>query len=335
MMAAPRLHDGYDQAQRAGSRTRISSRGWDPTLSGIGVGVSVADQLQGGLRVPYAPTALVRGEVRPVSLVQPYLFQLCSIGVGKGLWITGIGQLSMIGCEQGNSSTPLALPIFPNVIQQQSANFRFSDCKPIRWGLRQVRKPTYPWSGRNVLATDSFAWRYTDNPALVFETAAFNAANLDRNGTPDNYLTLTNYTSPAAPYVFPGRPVGGDLGCFDSLDFPWQVAQRKAFEPIWVDGSGYLAFYCWVEQSYPLTRSSLIVPDSFPVATTGMPENAFLANWGIDATSNTGGAVQYSVGGWIEVEHSSGPRQWSRGGDLSVGSPGDGHDSGCEPKAGV
>jgi hypothetical protein len=302
----------FDQRQRAQSRVRISSRGWDPTLGGLNAGVGVSDLLQGGLRVPYAPTGLVRGEVSPVSLVQPYLFNLCSVGVGRGLWVTDIGLLSVIGCEQGSGGTPLATPIFPNVIQQKTANFRFSDCKNIRWGLRQLRKPTYPWAGRNPLATDSFAWRQSDNPALLFETATFNAANLDRNGNPDNYLTLTNYTAPAGLYVFPGRPVGGDLGCFDSLDLPYQDAGRKAFEPFWVSGSGQLALMAWVCQSNP-TRSQMIVPGSFPVPTTGIPENAFLADWGIDATSNTGGAVQYSVGGRIEVEYSSGPgeRVWS------------------------
>lgn len=311
----------FDQRQRAQSRVRISSRGWDPTLGGLNVGVGSSDLLQGGLRVPYAPTGLVRGELIPISLVQPYLFNLCSIGVGRGLWVTDIGCLSVIGCEQGFGGTPLATPIFPNVIQQQTSNFRFSDCKNIRWGLRQLRKPVYPWAGRNsvtpifanALATDSFAWRTSDNPALLFETATFNAANLDRNSNPDNYLTLTNYTAPANPYTFPGRPVGGDLGCFDSLDFPYQDPGCKAFEPFWVSGSGQLALMAWVCQTNPGTRSTMIVPSAFPLATTGMPENAFLADWGTDATSNTGGAVQYAVGGRIEVEHSSGPgeRAWS------------------------
>ena len=333
MMAVPRLYDGYDQEQRAKSRRRVHSRGWDPVLTGVGFGFNT-DALQSGLRVPYAPTAVTLGEISPTSIVQPYLFQLCSIGVGKGLWVTGMGLLSLIGCEQGFGGVPAAPPIFPNTIQQTSAGFHFPDCKPIRYGLRQARKPAIPWAGRNVLNTNSFGWRWVDDSGLVYETATFPAGNLNRLGTPDNYLTLTNYAAPAQPWVFPGRPVGGSLGSFDSLDFPWEQAQRKAFEPIWVDGSGYLVLYAWVCQTNPATSAKLIVPGSFPMPTTGMPELAFLGDWGTDATSNTGGAVQYSVGGWLEVEHSDGPRQWSRGGDLSTPKPGDGFDSGCAPKAG-
>ena len=281
------------------------------------MGVGVSDLLQSGLRVPYAPTGKVTGEV-PI-LVQPYLFQLCSIGVGKGLWVTGLGQLSVIGDEQGASGVPLATPIFPNVIQQRTAGFRFSDCKNIRWGLRQVRKPAIPWSGRNVLNTDSFTWRWTDGSGLIYETATFLPANLDKNGKPDNYLLLTNYTAPAAPYVFPGRPVGGDLGGFDSLDFPYQQAERKAFEPIWVDGSGYLVFYAWVDQTNPSTRSAMTVPSAFPIPTTGMPENTFVTDFTPDSASQTGGPIQYSVGAWLEVELSSGDRKILRGGDLLSG----------------
>ena len=304
-MTAP-LHDSYEQAQRARSRKRVSSRGYDPVLGGLNVGVGVSDLLQSGLRVPYAPTGKVTGEV-PI-LVQPYLFQLCSIGVGKGLWVTGLGQLSVIGDEQGASGVPLATPIFPNVIQQRTAGSRFSDCKNIRWGLRQVRKPAIPWSGRNVLNTDSFTWRWTDGSGLIYETATFLPANLDKNGKPDNYLLLTNYTAPAAPYVFPGRPVGGDLGSFDSLDFPWG-ARKSSIEPTWVKPGGFLVFYALVDQTNTATRAVIQVPGSFPLPTTGMPENAFVG----DFTD----AQQYAVGGWLEVEQREGDgapigRRWWR-----------------------
>lgn len=292
--------DALDQRHRLRSRIRAASRGFDPVMTGIGIGTASSDLLQAGLRVPYAPTA-ANGELRDL-VVSPYLFQLCTVGIGGGLWVTGMGLLSVIGDEQGHGGTPRTPPIFPNVIQQQSASFRFSDCKPIRWGLRRLRKPTIPWSGRNPLNTSSFAWRYSDNPALLYEDAAFTAANTDRNGTPDNYLMLQTYMPPAAPYVFPGSPVGGNLGCFDSLDFPWQIAQRKSFEPIWVDGAGYLSLMAWVEQTNPASRSTLRVPDTVSLPPTGMPENAFLADWGTDTSSNTGGAIQYSVGGWLEVE---------------------------------
>lgn len=295
-----------DQRKRLRSRSRAMSRGWDPVLTGIAIGAGGLDFLQSGLRVPYAPT-LASGEERN-QIVSPYLFNLCTVGIAGGLWVTGIGLLSVLGEEQGNGATASLPPIFPNVLQQQTANWHFPDCAPIHWGLRQVRKPTYPWAGRNVLNTNSFAWRYSDNPALLYETSTFPPANLDRNGHPDNYLALITYTPPAAPYVFPGRPVGGDLGCFDSLDHPWQFNQRKSFEPIWVDGSGYLSLMAWVSQSDPVHRATQTVPNSFAIPPTGIPENAFLADWGSDSSSNTHGVVQYSVAGWIEVEYPTGER---------------------------
>lgn len=274
------------------SRQRISSRGFDPLLNGIGLpGTPSADMLASGLRVPYAPT----GGVAP-TLVQQFLFQLCSIGIGDGLWLTNLGQLSVLGSEQPViGDTPN--PIFPNVIEQTSAAFRFADCHPIRWGVRRVPKPRTQWAAQNVLSADSFCWRWSDNPALLFETAIFPPTNLNLNGTPDNYLALTSYTSPGGG-VFPGEPVGGDLGCFDSLDFPWSSPGSKAFEPVWVRPGGQLVFYALVDQTNPATRAKIQIPAGFPVPTTGMPENAFIA----DFTST----IQFAVGGMMEVERRSG-----------------------------
>jgi hypothetical protein len=296
-----------EQKNRLRSRARIGCRGWDPTMPGIGVGAGMADFLGASLRVPYQSTGKVFTELG-TFVAFPYLFQLCTIGVGGGLWVTDMGLLSVIGEEQGAGGSAGVAPIFPNVLQQQTAAFRFSDCKPIRWGLRQLRKPTLPWSGMNVLNTNSFAWRYADNPALLYETATFPAANLNFYGTPDNFLALTSYAPPAAPYVFPGKPVGGGLGCFDSLDFPWQGPQRKSFEPIWVSGGGYLSVMAWVDQSDAETRSNLAIPGELVVPTTGIPENAFIKGWQAVEGSNTSGIVQFSVGAWLQVQYPSGER---------------------------
>jgi len=161
--------------------------------------------------------------------------------------------------------------------------------------VRRVRKPNPLPSGQNVLSTNSFAWRWTDNSGLIFETAAFNAANLDYKGTPDNYLQLTSYTAPGGGGVFPGEPVGGDLGCFDSVDFPWgRAAGKTSFDPVWVKPGGFLVFYALVDQTNTATRAVIQVPAMFPLPTTGMPENAFIG----DFTD----AQQYAVGGWMEVE---------------------------------
>lgn len=290
------------------SRQRISSRGFEPLLNGIGLpGNPSADLLAAGLRVPYQATGFQRA-VGPVGTVQRYLFQLCSIGIGEGLWLTSLGQLSVLGCEQMTPGgggiglehhrlgiVPSTNPIFPNVLEQTSSAFRFADCHPIRWGVRRVRKPR--WQPVDPLSTNSFVHGWTDNPALLFETAGFQPANLDWKGTPDNYLTLVAYGAPGGGGVFPGEPVGGDLGCFDSLDFPWSNPDRKAFEPVWVKPGGQLVFYAMVDQTNPTPstgRAVIQVPGAFPLPTTGMPENAFIGDW--PAT------IQFSVGGMMEVE---------------------------------
>jgi hypothetical protein len=272
------------------TRQRISSRGYEPLLQGKGLpGNPGADMLAAGLRVPYNPTGQDTDE--PPNTTQRYLCQLCSIGIGDGLLLTGLGQLSMLGSEQQVGGVP---PTFPNILEQTTANFRFSDCLPIRWGVRRVRKPNPQWTGMNPLSTNSFAWRWTDTSALIYETAKFTIGNLDWKGTPDNYLQLLAYTAPGGGGVFPGEPVGGDLGCFDSLDFPWSGGGKKVLEPVWVKPGGYLVFYALVDQSNPATRAKIQVPGQFPLPTTGMPENAFVGDFTL---SN-----QYSVGGWLEVE---------------------------------
>ena len=280
------------------SRQRVSSRGFEPLLNGIGLqGNPSADLLAAGLRVPYAPTG---DATRIHDVVQRYLFQLCSIGIGEGLWLTNLGQLSVLGYEQmtpGKDAGPATNPIFPNVIEQTSSAFRFADCHPIRWGVRRVRK--LRWNPIDPMSTNSFVHGWTDNPALKFETATFPVGNLDWKGTPDNYLTLTSYTAPGGGGVFPGEPVGGDLGCFDSLDFPWNNPDRKAFEPVWVRPGGQLVFYALVDQTNTETRAKIIVPAAFPLPTTGMPENAFIGDWPL--------AQQFAVGGSMTVEMRPGP----------------------------
>ena len=274
------------------TRQRISSRGWDPTLQGLGAAGNLsADMLMAGLRVPYVATG-TRGLFG--GAVQRYLFQLATIGIGSGLWLTDIGQLSVLGSEQTAATGDFGPipPVFPNVIEQTSSAFRFADCLPIRWGVRRVHRPRNPTV--DVLSTNSFVRGWSDNPALIFETAAFNAGDLDYKGTPDNYLQLQGYGAPGGNGVFPGEPVGGDLGCFDSLDYPRGRQGRKAFEPVWIKPGGYLVFYAMVDQTAPATRAVIQVPAMFPLPTTGMPENAFIA----DFTST----IQYSVGGWMEVE---------------------------------
>src|ERR1700722_2506465 len=113
------------QCERSRSRIRLSARGFDPVLCGIGAGPGnlAGDLLATGLRVPYGPTGAV-GSAPPI-ITQPYLFQLLTIGVGAGLWVKGLGQLSVLGLEQYTVTDEVASPpVFPNTIQQTTDAFR-------------------------------------------------------------------------------------------------------------------------------------------------------------------------------------------------------------------
>ena len=269
------------------TRSRVSSYGFDPALCGIGgIAYNGGDQINDGLRVPAASTAAGGGN----PLVQQYLFQLATMKLTQNqcVSLTGIGQLLVIG-EDTNTGTP---PIYPLIQNVTTPTWKFSDVLPVTWALRVVRQPPQiPWAPQNPLSCDSFAWRWSDTPALVYETATFPAGNLNWAGTPDNYTALTGYT---APYngTIPGEPIG-DFGSWNSLVFPWNTRASPDFEPVKVEGPGAIVLYAQVPQTNPATRAKITVPGAFPVAPTGIPEEGFLADW----TS----ALIWAIGGSFEV----------------------------------
>jgi hypothetical protein len=260
----------------------VSSYGFDPALCGLGgVAYNGGDQLADGLRVPTAPTS---------QLAQQYLFQLATMKLtaGQCVSLTGIGQLLTIGLDT-NTGTP---PIYPLKQNVTTPDWRFADVLPVTWALRVVRQPPLiPFASSNVLSTDSFAWRWSDTPSLVYETATFPAGNLNWNGTPDNYTALTGYTSPYNGQII-GEPIG-DFGNWNTIAFPWNARVTPEFEPVKIEGPGAIVFYAQVPQTNPATRAKITVPGAFPVPPTGIPEEGFLADWPA--------AAYWSIAGSFEV----------------------------------
>ena len=271
------------------SRVTVASYGFDPSLCGIGGPANLGvDQNIEGIRVPPAPTAVANPN-SGTNLVTQYLFNLASLKLAprQRAKLTNISQLLTIGCDT-NLGTP---PIYPLVQNVTTPTWRFSDVLPITWAVRMVRQwPLVPPAPQSVLSTDSFAWRWSDAPALLFETAIFPTGNVNWNGTPDNYTALTGYTAPYAGTI-PGEPVGY-LGNITALDFPWNAPPAN-FEPIELEGPGALCFFALVPQTGPSTRAKITAPAAPPMTVTGAPEEAFVADWPA--------AIYWSVGGALEV----------------------------------
>jgi hypothetical protein len=271
------------------SRITVASYGFDPSLCGIGAGVSGA-LFNAGLRVPTLATDVTADR---------YLFQLATVPVAykQKVWVVGLGQ----GLELGFDSNAQVAPVYPVTKQVGRASgdpfWSFPDGN-VSWGLRFVRDPPLiPWANQNVLSTDSFSWRWCPSPALVFETATFNPANLDANGHPDNYTTLTSYTAPAIS----SEPLGGGLGYFTELRFPIDDPSKEAIEPIEVEGPGAIVFYASLWQTNPETRAKLTLPPGFPMDPE-MPEEAFVTDFTNLQPSQINSPIYWRIYGQITVE---------------------------------
>jgi hypothetical protein len=270
-------------------RVGTSSYGFDPTLCGLGSD-PYGSLNQSRIRVPPNPSTGGAGEVP----AQPaFMFQLCTVGLpNRCCRLMQVRQILELG-EDTNAGTPPVYPLIKRVGRSGAGNpaFRFPDGY-VSWHVRLVRQiPVIPWSSQSVLSTDSFMWRWSASPALVFETATFPAADLDWRGHPDNYLTLNGYTPP-----WGGQPLGenvGDLGTFYEVRFPDDDPSKQAIDPIPVQGPGALVFYACVWQTNASARTKITVPASFSLDPE-LPEDGFVC----DFTS----ANYWGIGGSLTVE---------------------------------
>ena len=271
----------------------VATYGFDPALCGVSTSPdNYGVPLQDGLRVPQLPSS---------SPNTRYLFQLATVGLPgtRVVKIQGISQLLTIWSDTANSAanqvTPSVLPVAvtEQLVGGNSGNpvWHPPDAN-VSWHMRMVRSKPTRGNNQNILNADSFAHHWSDTPACIFDTATFNAANLDGNGRPDNYLALTGYTAPSNGVV-PGTNVVAELGTFYGIRYPWQ-SPAYFTEPIEVCGPGWLVLYASVWQTNNSgTRSTIAVPASFPLATM-QPEDAF-------ATAYTS-YIYGRVGGRLIVE---------------------------------
>ena len=146
----------------------------------------------------------------------------------------------------------------------------------VSWHLRYVASPPVLNGLVTTLNTVSFQRRWCDDGALIYETASFNAANLDGNGKPDDYVSgLTKYMAPNG-----GLPLGtslGGLGTWTDLRFKYDDPSKQSIDPIIVPGGGAVVLYASVWQPNTAHTQTLTIPAGYPLNVTGFTEEAFLA----------------------------------------------------------
>lgn len=265
------------------SRFEVASYGFDPDLCCLGSDPS-GSIISAGLRVPTLATT---------SRATRYLFQLATVKLGKcPVWLVGIGQMLTL---YTNTALGSGVPVAPvERFVRSDPSYHFTDAT-VSWHLRYLRSVPSYLRKHNVLETESFAWRWSgSSPALVFEDATFNAANLDGRGHPDNYVPLTGYTPP-----YGGQPPGVDvagLGTFNSIEFPWDNPNAQAIEPVKLEGPGALVLYASVWQTNPGTRAVVQAPAAYP-APIDLGEAGFVLDFP--------GAVYGRIGGLLRLERAA------------------------------
>ena len=246
-------------------RIELVSIGIDSALQGLGSD-PYGDLTWMGLRVPALVTHGPENR---------YLFQLCTFSIGEAVnaRIRGMRMGWSLGYQQPGN--PIA-GVSPRVVEQwvDTPGFKLPDGN-VSWHMRllsQGMPNVSEQATQDPLAggqQPSFAFRDAGSPALLFQTAA----------TPNPFYTdLTAYTPPNA-----GRPWGEDitngLGSFYDPKGKWSDGYSWNSLDVPVQGPARVAFYCSVQQSDPMERPTLVLPNPF-VATGGLsPEEQFLVNF--------------------------------------------------------
>ncbi len=216
-----------------------SATGVDEYLQGIG-----SDPSRGlsrlGLRVPTLTTPGFEAHGTKLR----YLFQTFAIDIGPGcgLRVTGLRQSAWVGALNATGQpTEMLLGNFGQDPSRHLSNGTIS------WHLRVANRGEVR-GVKGPLDAPNFKKRFAETgAALLYETATFNAANLNKWGAPDYYTTLTAYTPP-----FQGKPWGqpvGNLGTWYDIRYP-QLSSGLA-DPglnIVVPGPGTLIGFISVRQ---------------------------------------------------------------------------------------
>ena len=251
-------------------RVEIAASGVDEALQGLTSDPFAASQpTASGLRIP----AVLPGDGGDVGKRPRYLFLLASRTITAPTRIVGARQGVTIGCD-ANFGTP---PFRPVQLWVQTPNFSFIDGN-ISWHI--VREPN-PQPTPRLALTDSASWRktFSDGPAMLYDT--FTNTNVGTNGEPLIYpVGLTAYTPPQTQQTW--QSLGGDLGCFRDLRFPWDADHAWESLDIPVEGNCRISFYVSVLQTNPATRPNAVFADPVARTTGGVSdpiEEVFIQNF--------------------------------------------------------
>ena len=233
-----------------GSKTEVSSVGFDTSLQGVGSDPN-GSGYNVGIRVPSATLDGIQNR---------YMFMLAKVKVNafEKVRLTGIRQLVTIGLlvPNGSGSTATNYPLEFNVT---SPFWRFTDGN-ISWHLRRV--PPGFQSTANIYNAEGLQFMDSQTPSLLYSNSPTEAGGY------------------APPGRIPGVPLLGQFGTFYDLRFGWRNDQAATSLDTEIEGPCEIALYASIDQTDPSTRATLVVPGSLPGGFNGLgPEDAFVANF--------------------------------------------------------
>jgi hypothetical protein len=272
--------EAFNSAPDGRQRFEIFSSGIDEAFQSVGVdpylGIS-----NFGLRVPFKPTP------NPSSR---YLFNLASLTLAEGqsVNIVGYRMFWSLGVRLGALGGPFVF------IEQpvEQPNFYLPDGN-VSWHMHRIAPNEVPIPNQGPINPPlrSFAFRMSDNPALLYE-------NADVGGT--FYVELASYAPPNL-----GRPWGtmlkNNLGTMLDLRTQWRTHGGWYAMGMPVDGPCTVAFFASVQQTDPGQRVNLPLPPP-PTDVNGLSDEwAFVLNFPTPTVTSTG-AIIWRVAGALIVE---------------------------------
>jgi hypothetical protein len=262
-------------------RLEIFTSGIDEAFQSVG-GDPYLGTSNFGLRVPTKPTP------DPFSR---YLFNLASFTLAEGQrsYVIGYRMFWSLGVKLGEVGGPFT------IIEQpvDQPGFYLPDGN-VSWHMHRIAPGEVPIPNQGPISPllNSFAFRMSENPALLYEFA-------DAGGT--FYVNLSSYVPPNL-----GRPWGtmlrNNLGTMYDQRTQWrtQGSWRSMHMP--VDGPCTVAFFASVQQTDPSPDFRFIPTPPSPFFPNGLSDEwQFVFNFPF-ATAASSGAIIWRVAGALIVE---------------------------------
>jgi hypothetical protein len=241
-------------------RAEVVSTGIDESVQGYG-GDPFGSNAQMGLRIP----AFVPNNGSPPLNRYLFLLSTFSLSTGQKARLRGYRQLATIGLNTAGEEEQ------PRYVEQliTSPFWHFPD-GDISWHLQDIgpaqrtsaKSQSGPVPPDSKFTADNFAFRSTDTPSLLYETAML---------VGPYYTDLTSYVPPNG-----GRPWGTPLfkagfSTMYDLRTLWETSQAWTALDVPLTGPRTIALYASVKQSTPHFieedisggRPLLTVPDPF------------------------------------------------------------------------